>query len=75
MSTKRREILFPRKCKICKKEFVYCLRSGSDFRCYECKQNLMTLEDVEKELANMSDEEYQSFMDDIREYEDSQKKL
>jgi hypothetical protein len=35
----------------------------------------MTLEDVEKELANMSDEEYQSFMDDIKEYEDSQKKL
>jgi hypothetical protein len=35
----------------------------------------MTLEDVEKELAEMSKEEYDSFMQDIKEYEEQKKKL
>ena len=75
MIKNKKEILFARKCTVCKKEFIYCLRSGSDFRCYQCKQNLMTLEDVEKELAKMSKEEYESFLQDIKEYEEQNKKL
>ena len=66
---KRREILFAKNCVVCNEEFVYCLKSGRDFRCYKCKENSMTVEEVEKELSEMSAEEYQSFMDDIKEYE------
>jgi len=74
---KKRQLLFAIKCKICNNEFVYCLKSGKDFRCYDCKKNSMTVEEVEKELEEMSDEEYQSFMDDIKEYEEevNKKKL
>ena len=56
------------KCSMCDNEFIYCIKSGRDFRCYDCKAG-MTPEEVEKELANMSEEERMSFMEDIREYE------
>ena len=63
------KILIELRCKQCSKHFLYCRKSGPDFRCKLCK-NGQTLEDVEKELAEMDHEEYQSFMDDIKEYED-----
>jgi len=62
-----RPLIYEFKCK-CGKYFLYSLRDGPDFRCYGCKSNT-TLEDVEKELREMSEEEYQSFMQDIEEYE------
>lgn len=68
----KKQLLFTRRCCSCDREFVYCLKSGSDFRCYSCKKG-PTLEDIEKELKEMSSEEYQSFMDDIKEYEEKQK--
>lgn len=63
----KRVLLIPIKCKLCKKEFIYCIRSRKDRRCYDCKKGT-TIEEVQKELEEMSDEEYQSFMDDIEEY-------
>lgn len=64
----RRGLLFAIRCKMCDKEFVYCINSGNDFRCYDCKKG-PTLEDIEKELKEMSIEEYQSFIEEIKEYE------
>lgn len=64
-------ILFAMKCKLCKKEFIYCLRSCNDFRCYSCKKNrYFSVEEIEKELREMPKEEYESFMQDIKEYEE-----
>jgi hypothetical protein len=71
---KRRNLLFAIRCTMCDNEFVYCLRSGKDFRCYSCKQNKVTVEDIQKELSEMPKEEYQSFMEDIKEYEDELEK-
>ena len=65
----RRGLLFAFNCSLCNNEFIYCINSGKDFRCYKCKQG-MTVEEVQKELKEMDHEEYQSFMDDIKEYED-----
>ncbi len=64
----RRGLLFAMNCKLCSKEFIYCINSGNDFRCYSCKKG-PTPEDVERELGEMSSEEYQSFMEDIEKYE------
>ena len=63
-----KEILFEMKCKECKRYFLYHRKQGQDFRCYHCRRG--ALDEVEKELAEMSDEEYQLFMDDIKEYQD-----
>jgi len=68
-----RQILFEIKCKACKKLFLYHPRQGQDFRCYNCRKGA-TLEEVEKELAEMSKEEYDSFMQDIEEYKEELKK-
>lgn len=57
-------LLFAIKCKICDTEYIYCLKSGRDFRCYECKKGT-SVEAVEKELEDMSEEEYQEIMDEI----------
>lgn len=64
----RKNILFEMKCSLCGKYFVYCLVARNDFRCYDCKKG-QSVEAVEKELKEMSKEEYESFMEDIREYE------
>ena len=69
----RKQLLFTKKCCLCDKEFVYCLKSGADFRCYNCKKG-QTLEEIQKEIEELSPEEYQSFMDDIKEYEENIKK-
>lgn len=66
-----RDLLFAIKCKLCKKEFVYCIHSKNDFRCYDCKKKkYTTVEDIEKELREMHQEEYELFMQDIKEYEE-----
>lgn len=67
---KRRTLLIPIQCKQCKKEFVYCFKSRRDRRCYDCKKGT-SVEEVEKELREMSKEEFQAFMDEIEEYEKS----
>lgn len=66
-----RKILFAMNCKLCKKEFVYCVRAGSDFRCYDCKkQNRYdTVESINFELENMEKEEIESFLKDIEDHE------
>jgi PHP family Zn ribbon phosphoesterase len=63
-----KQILFAINCKLCKNEFVYCIYAGRDTRCYNCKNK--ALKDVQKELEEMSDEEYNLFIKDIKEYED-----
>lgn len=68
-----KELLFEMRCKSCRGYFLYHRKQGQDFRCYDCRRGT-TLEDVEKELAEMSQEEYQSFMDDIKEYQDELEK-
>jgi hypothetical protein len=65
-------ILFEMKCKECRRYFLYHRRQGQDFRCYDCRRK--ALDEVEKELAEMSEEEYQLFMDDIKEYQDELEK-
>lgn len=67
------DLLIEIKCKGCRRYFLYHRKQGQDFRCYDCRRGT-TLEDVEKELAEMSQEEYQSFMDDIKEYQDELEK-
>lgn len=57
------------KCKDCDRYFLYHRRQGSDFRCYDCRRGT-ALEKVQKELAEMSKEEYESFIKDIKEYQD-----
>lgn len=71
--TRRLTLLYALPCKLCKKEFVYCLKSGRDFRCPDCKSMFGTLADVEKELAEMSSEELSEFKEEIEEFEKSQK--
>ena len=68
-----RKLLFAIKCSSCNNEFVYCFKSGRDFRCYKCKNG--NIEDIEQELANMSKEERTSFMEDIIEYEKEHGKI
>lgn len=63
------DLLFEMRCKDCRRYFLYHRKQGQDFRCYDCRRGT-TLEDVEKELAEMSQEEYDSFMQDIKEYQD-----
>jgi len=65
----KNDLLFEMKCKDCRNYFLYHRKQGQDFRCYNCRKGTI-LEDVEKELAEMSNEEYQSFMQDIKEYQD-----
>ena len=55
-------------CKECGTEFLWCWKRGRDFRCDKCRGG-MTAAEVEKELSEMSKEEYDSFMKDIEEYE------
>lgn len=69
----KKTMLFAIKCRLCEKEFIYCLKSGKDFRCYDCKNNT-NVEAVQKEISEMSNEEYQSFMDDIEEFKKNPKK-
>lgn len=71
---KRKELLFEFRCKLCDNYFLYCTHSGNDFRCYDCKKG-MTLDDAKKELEEMSEEEYQSFISDIKEYEKENGKI
>ena len=59
-------------CKICDREFIWHWKRYSDFRCEDCR-NGVSVEAVEKELLEMSEEEYQSFMDDIEEYNKNNK--
>lgn len=69
-------LLFAIKCKLCHNEFVYCINAGNDFRCYECKKKkYTTLEDIEKELREMPREEFDQFMQDIKEYEEEHGKI
>jgi hypothetical protein len=69
-------LLFAIKCKLCHNEFVYCLRAGNDFRCYNCKKRKnISLEDIEKELREMPQEEFDQFMQDIDEYEEEHGKI
>lgn len=65
--------LFEIKCKTCKKYFLYHFRNGNDFRCYNCRRGV-SVEAIQKELEEMSEEEYQSFVQDIKEYEKQIKK-
>ena len=59
-------------CKICSSRFLWCWKRGGDFRCDQCRKGT-SVEAVEKELENMSAEEYQSFIKDIEEYEKNSK--
>ena len=68
-----KQTLFAIKCRLCQKEFIYCIKSGKDFRCYDCKAGT-SVESVQKEISEMSKEEYQLFMDDIEEFEKNLKK-
>jgi hypothetical protein len=69
-------LLFAINCKLCKNEFVYCIHAGNDFRCYECKKKkYTTVEDIEKELREMPKEEFDQFMQEIREYEEEYGKI
>ena len=69
-------LLFAIKCKLCHNEFVYCIHAGNDFRCYDCKKKkYTTVEDIEKELRDMPKEEFDSFMQDIKEYEEEYGKI
>ena len=64
-----KDILFELRCKTCNNFYLYHPRCGNDFRCTQCKRG-ESVEAVQKEIEEMSQEEYQSFMDDIKEYED-----
>jgi hypothetical protein len=58
------------KCKLCKTYYLYDFKRGSDFRCDKCrKSGNDSFKQVLKELNEMSDKEYQSFLDDIEEYQ------
>tara|TARA_R100000951_G_scaffold101420_1_gene92917 strand:- start:13315 stop:13557 length:243 start_codon:yes stop_codon:yes gene_type:complete len=65
----KRQLLFAIKCRTCYNEFVYCIMSKNDTRCYKCKGEGVTVEDVEAELEAMDNEERESFKQDIKEYE------
>lgn len=69
-------LLFAIKCRLCNNEFVYCVKSRDDYRCYNCKKKQhMTVEDVQKELKEMDKEEVMSFLEDIKEYEKEHGKI
>jgi hypothetical protein len=70
----RKGLLFAIKCCLCNNEFVYCINSGNDFRCYECKKK-KSLKDVEKELKEMPLEEYNEILKEIEEYEKENGKI
>jgi len=72
MSKIRGTIIKNFNCTACNKEFIWCWKQYNDFRCEKCRKG-MTLEEVEKELEEMSEEEYQSFIDDIEEYNKNNK--
>ena len=72
MSKNLGRILKAFNCKICNKEFIWHWKRYSDFRCEDCR-NEVSVEAIEKELEEMSEEEYQSFMDDIEEYNKNNK--
>ena len=61
------------RCKLCSKFYLYHRSYGHDFRCTKCKKG-QTVEEVQKEIEEMDQEEYQSFMDDIKEYQDELEK-
>lgn len=69
----KKDILFEMKCKSCKKYFLYCMRNGNDYRCYDCRKGI-TVEAVQKELEEMPKEEYDSFLEEIKEYEQKNRK-
>lgn len=60
--------IFEMKCKQCNKYFLYCLKNGQDLRCYNCRKGHSNLEEIQQELKEMSKDEYNSFMEDIKEY-------
>lgn len=62
-------LLYEFPCKLCGKHFLYCIKSGRDFRCNSCKERFGTLAQVKKELEQMSEEEKAEFLKEIREYE------
>ena len=62
------KLLYELRCARCSKFFLYCTKSGRDFRCMKCRKG-STLEEVQLELDTMSDEERKSFEKDIEEYE------
>lgn len=65
-----RDLLHEFRCRLCRTFFLYDRHRGNDFRCDKCrKANAMTVDEVQQELEEMSDEEFQSFMDDIEEFE------
>lgn len=69
-------LLFAMKCKLCDNEFIYCVKSRNDYRCYKCKDKMhMTVEDVQKEMKEMDKEEVMSFLEDIKEYEKEHGKI
>jgi hypothetical protein len=76
--TIKRKLLFAIKCPLCDTEFVYCINSGRDTRCYDCKSkkgSLESLKEIQDELKNMDEEEIQAFEQEIREYEEENGKI
>ncbi len=67
------KILKEIRCKNCSSFFLWCWKRGSDFRCDRCRNKGCSVEEVEKELAEMSTEEYQEIMNDIEEYNKNNK--
>jgi hypothetical protein len=58
------------KCKLCKTYYLYDFKRGADFRCDKCRKiGDDSFKQVQKELDEMSDQEYQLFLDDIEEYQ------
>ena len=72
---KKLQLLYELRCKTCNKHFLYCSKSGRDFRCDKCKNAHGTLADVEKELKEMSNEERLEFEKEIQAYEKENGKL
>ena len=67
--TRKFKLIHNLPCKICGREYLWTSHRRRDFRCDKCR-NHMTVEEVEKELKEMDHKEYQSFMQDIAEYEE-----
>lgn len=68
------KLLYELRCIKCNNYYLYCSRSGGDFRCINCKGG-HSLEEVQLELDTMSDEERESFEKDIEEYEKEHGKI
>lgn len=68
------KFLFAIKCKICHKEFVYCIKAGKDIRCYKCKEEGTSVEEIQAEIEAMDFEERRSFEQDIIEYNKKKEK-